>query len=219
LVQLFDGKKDTLKRNENKIIISVKFPLGIKDEEISFEIFKKEVGLENNLSNIDKSLREINKDIILSKKNLLDTLNKDLNLTKEEFNKNLLEKVYPIGSYYWSEKNISPENIFGGRWTKIEGRFLFASNYKYSVGDTGGEERHTLTIDEIPSHSHQYGKFKCYNSIRKVFDQNGKDQPCPGNLNEGDPWTITENTSSKGSSNSHNNMPPFLVANCWKRTG
>ena len=107
LVQLFDGKKDTVKRNKNKIIISVKFPLGIKDEEISFEIFKKEVGLENNLSNIDKSLREINKDIISakdeSKKNYL-SLNRDLSLAKEEFKKNLLEKVYPIGSYYWSEK-------------------------------------------------------------------------------------------------------------------
>ena len=134
LVQLFDGKKDTLKRNENKIIISVKFPLGIKDEEISFEIFKKEVGLENNLSNIDKSLREINKDIISA---------------KEEFKKNLLEKVYPIGSYYWSEKSISPDNIFGGSWKKIEGRFLFSSNYNHSVGETGGEERHYLTIDEI----------------------------------------------------------------------
>ena len=161
LVQLFDGKKDTLKRNENKIIISVKFPLGIKDEEISFEIFKKEVGLENNLSNIDKSLREINKDIISakdeSKKNYL-SLNRDLSLAKEEFKKNLLEKVYPIGSYYWSEKSISPDNIFGGSWKKIEGRFLFASNYNHSVGETGGEERHYLTINEIPSHSHQYEK-------------------------------------------------------------
>ena len=203
LVQLFDGKKDTLKRNENKIIISVKFPLGIKDEEISFEIFKKEVGLENNLSNIDKSLREINKDIISA---------------KEEFKKNLLEKVYPIGSYYWSEKSISPDNIFGGRWQKIEGRFLFASNYNHSVGETGGEERHYLTIDEIPSHSHQYEKLK-YNDSSYRNNGNSDNFACPCNSKDSDPWTETEYTSSKGSSNSHNNMPPFLVANCWKRIG
>ena len=201
LVQLFDGKKDTLKRNKNKIIISVKFPLGIKDEEISFEIFKKEVGLENNLSNIDKSLREIKKDIISS---------------KEEFKKNLLEKVYPIGSHHRSEKSISPDNIFGGRWQKIEGRFLFASNYNHSVGETGGEERHYLTIDEIPSHSHQYVKFKYTWSF---FRGSGGSYACPCNGYESDPWTETEYTSSKGSSNSHNNMPPFLVANCWKRIG
>ena len=201
LVQLFDGKKDTLKRNENKIIISVKFPLGIKDEEISFEIFKKEVGLENNLSNIDKSLREINKDIISA---------------KEEFKKNLLEKVYPIGSYYWSEKSISPDNIFGGKWKKIEGRFLFASNYNHSVGETGGEERHYLTIDEIPSHSHQYVKFKNETTLSKKHSDG--DYVCPSNSGSSS-WTETEYTSSKGSSNSHNNMPPFLVANCWKRIG
>jgi hypothetical protein len=81
-----------------------------------------------------------------------------LSLAKEEFKKNLLEKVYPIGSYYWSEKSISPENIFGGSWKKIEGRFLFASNYNHSVGETGGEERHYLTINEIPRYSHQYEK-------------------------------------------------------------
>jgi len=203
LVQLFDGKKDTLKRNKNKIIISVKFPLGIKDEEISFEIFKKEVGLENNLSNIDKSLREINKDIISA---------------KEEFKKNLLEKVYPIGSYYWSEKSISPDNIFGGKWKKIEGRFLFASNYNHSVGETGGEERHYLTIDEIPSHSHQYEKLKYEHSDYRNSGDSGN-YACPCNSHNYDPWTETEYTSSKGSSNSHNNMPPFLVANCWKRIG
>jgi hypothetical protein len=203
LVQLFDGKKDTLKRNENKIIISVKFPLGIKDEEISFEIFKKEVGLENNLSNIDKSLREINKDIISA---------------KEEFKKNLLEKVYPIGSYYWSEKSISPDNIFGGSWKKIEGRFLFSSNYNHSVGETGGEERHYLTIDEIPSHSHQYEKLKYQYSSYRNSGGSGE-YACPCNSFDSDPWTETEYTSSKGNSNSHNNMPPFLVANCWKRIG
>jgi len=225
LVQLFDGKKDTLKRNENKIIISVKFPLGIKDEEISFEIFKKEVGLENNLSNIDKSLREINKDIISAKeesrKNLLENtraLNRDLSLAKEEFKKNLLEKVYPIGSYYWSEKSISPDNIFGGSWKKIEGRFLFASNYNHSVGETGGEERHYLTIDEIPSHSHQYVKFK-YGYTRYKGKGDSSCSACPANNYESDSFTETGYTSSTGSSNPHNNMPPFLVANCWKRIG
>ena len=58
--------------------------------------------------------------------------------------------MYPIGSYYWSEKNTSPSDIFGGSWTKIRGRFLFASDSNHDVGDTGGEETHTLTINEMP---------------------------------------------------------------------
>ena len=64
----------------------------------------------------------------------------------------MLEKVYPIGSYYWSDRNISPENIFGGKWEKINGRFLFTSDYNHSPGTTGGEERVTLRLSEIPQH-------------------------------------------------------------------
>jgi hypothetical protein len=108
---------------------------------------KKEIGLKYVLSNIDKTLKEINKNNIETNINI-DKSIKEINFeTKNEFKKDLLEKVYPIGLFYWSEKNISPENIFGGRWTKIEGRFLFSSNSNYKVGQTGGEERHKLTID------------------------------------------------------------------------
>lgn len=71
----------------------------------------------------------------------------------------MLEKVYPIGSYYWSDRNISPENIFGGKWEKINGRFLFASDYNHSLGTTGGQEIVTLSLNEIPRHEHQYDKF------------------------------------------------------------
>ena len=74
--------------------------------------------------------------------------------TISEFKKDLLEKVYPVGAYYWSQDNTSPENIFGGKWEKICGRIIFASDYNHRVGDTGGEEKQSLSIDEIPNHSH-----------------------------------------------------------------
>ena len=124
---------------------------------------------------------------------------------KEEFKKDLLEKVYPIGSYYWSEKDISPEELFGGKWEKIEGRFLFASDSNHKVGETGGEERHKLTIDEMPNHSHE---FKTH--VESIFASNkGYGEAHMGNS--------TATTSSTGNSQPHNNMPPYLTANCWKR--
>ena len=142
---LLDNKKDTIEKIKNKIIINVKFPLGNKEEKISFDILAKKISLESSLKNINESLKEINKTNII---------------TKAEFKKDLLEKVYPIGSYYWSEKNTSPSDIFGGSWTKIRGRFLFASDSNHDVGDTGGAERHTLTLSEMPRHSHEYEKFR-----------------------------------------------------------
>ena len=159
--------------------------------------------METSLKNINESLKEINKTNII---------------TKAEFKKDLLEKVYPIGSYYWSENDTSPEELFGGKWKKIEGRFLFASDSNHYVGQTGGEERHELTLDEIPSHSHGYQKFK-YKNWHWANDVSGS-----GNSSYFLEWDGRNNiesstTESKGNSQTHNNMPPYLTANCWKRLG
>ena len=206
LKDLLDNRKDTIEKKNNKIIINVKFPLGNKEEKISFEILAKNISLETSLKNINESLKEINKTNII---------------TKAQFKKDLLDKVYPIGSYYWSEKNTSPEDIFGGSWTKIKGRFLFASDSYHAVGQIGGEERVTLTKDEMPSHSHQYAKFRYEYNAR--FDRpSGDARYFPCNLeSDKDPGRFSEadSTACVGGGCSHNNMPPYLTANCWKRTG
>ena len=206
---LLDNKKDTIEKMNNKIIINVKFPLGNKEEKISFDILAKKISLESSLKNINESLKEINKTNIIT--NIK---------TKAEFKKDLLEKVYPIGSYYWSEKNTSPSDIFGGSWTKIRGRFLFASDSNHDVGDTGGEERTTLTINEMPRHSHEYVKF-CHSDWHGINTSGGSDYyPCnrDGDKNTSN-FLFTYSTTSVGGGCSHNNMSPFLTANCWKRTG
>jgi hypothetical protein len=203
---LLDNKKDTIEKIKNKIIINVKFPLGNKEEKISFDILEKKISLESSLKNINESLKEINKTNII---------------TKAEFKKDLLEKVYPIGSYYWSEKNTSPSDIFGGSWTKIRGRFLFASDSNHDVGSTGGSERHTLTIDEMPRHSHEYEKF-CHEYTTHFDAPSGSYSTYPVNNTShknANKFLDTNSTTSVGGGSSHNNMPPFLTANCWKRTG
>lgn len=220
LIPIFkDEGKDTLIKELNKIIIKVKYTFGNKEDEINFEIIKKELGLKNVLINIDKTLKEINKDNIKQNEHLAN-INKDIDDTKEQFKKDLLEKVYPIGSYYWSEKDTSPENIFGGRWKKIEGRFLFASNSNHYVGQTGGEESHRLTIDEMPYHSHSYTKFTFkYADYRNSGTTDNYVCPCndTNTKNDKDSFYTYSTTSNCGGNNYHNNMPPYLTANCWKR--
>ena len=217
LILRFNDNEDIINRETNKIIIKVKYTFGSKEDEIIFKINKKEVGLKNILTNVDETLRVLNKDIIKNNKDIIKN-NKDINETKEEFKKDLLEKVYPIGSYYWSENDTSPEELFGGKWKKIEGRFLFASDSNHYVGQTGGEERHKLTLDEMPSHSHGYQKFK-YKDFHNVdIDGGGKFYPFL-ECDYGTKNIESSTTESKGNSQSHNNMPPYLTANCWKRLG
>ena len=214
--ELFDGKKDKIIKGENKIVIKAKFPVGNRDGEISLDVRKKEIGLENTLNNISNTLKEINSNNINTQKEFNEKLSQTNRETKNEFNKKLLEKVYPIGSYYWSSKDISPQNIFGGIWERVYGRFLFASDSSHPVGYCSGEERHTLTISEMPSHSHGYMKFNHNNFWHAV--QEGDDYFMAPTESDRK-FLISATTDSYGGGSSHNNMPPYVAANCWKRTG
>ena len=67
----------------------------------------------------------------------------------------------------------------------------------------------------MPSYSHGYKKFK-YIDFWNI--QRGPDKA----VLEGDSRTKnleSSTTESSGNSQSHNNMPPYLTANCWKRVG
>lgn len=67
----------------------------------------------------------------------------------------VLQAVYPVGSIYCSYGSTSPATLFGfGSWTKIEGRFLLGANATYGLGSTGGEATVTLTVAQLPAHSH-----------------------------------------------------------------
>ena len=199
---LFNDSKDSIKKENGKIIVKLKFPLGFKEEEVEFDILKKDISLEKTLNNFSQTLKEINKNNIVA---------------KSQFKKDLLEKVYPIGSYYWSSSNISPSEIFGGTWTKIIGRFLFASDSYHNVDQTGGEERVTLKISEIPFHSHQFTIPALETKFLHV--EKGEFQiPYQYNCHKAYGNTLNTKENDRGGY-SHNNMPPYLTANCWRRTG
>lgn len=66
-----------------------------------------------------------------------------------------LDKVYPVGSIYMSMGATEPGTLFGGTWSKIEGRFLYAVEAdSVPTGTTGGNANVSLSSDNIPSHSH-----------------------------------------------------------------
>lgn len=68
---------------------------------------------------------------------------------------NIVLKCYPVGSIYMSVASTSPADLFGGIWQQIAGgRVLMGSSSSYRAGTTGGNESHTLTAANLPSHSH-----------------------------------------------------------------
>lgn len=131
--------------------------------------------------------------------------------TKDEIDdtfRDMIDVIYPIGAIYMSVNNSSPAALFGGTWEKIEDKFLLASGTNYSIGSTGGEATHTLTIDEMPSHTHT-SDMRHYQSSSQYTGYSSS-------------WTNQKQTAiqinSTGGGQPHNNMPPYLVVNVWKRT-
>lgn len=63
-----------------------------------------------------------------------------------------LDKWFPIGTVYpCTDENVDPNQLFGGTWELISGRFLRSGT---TANQTGGSNTVTLTTNQIPSHSH-----------------------------------------------------------------
>ena len=66
-----------------------------------------------------------------------------------------IDNVYPVGSIYMSANATNPASLFGGTWAALDdGRVLIGAGAAYPAGSTGGEATHTLTTNEMPSHTH-----------------------------------------------------------------
>lgn len=102
-------------------------------------------------------------------------------------------------------------NYFGyGVWKELNGVFTFGRKDGYEIGSSGGEEKHTLTIDEMPSHRHNHQGF------RNVGD--GSKKVMAETIISSDP-VYTSSITNTGGNQPHNNMPPYLVVYKWQRIG
>jgi microcystin-dependent protein len=120
--------------------------------------------------------------------------------------------VYPVGSYYISHTSTSPASLFGGTWHRIESRFLWAAPATSTLGLTAGEQTHTLTVEEMPSHTHDmYWR----NKYVITGSGNGVTNATGGATTDGSGYVYMDAT---GGSKPHNNMPPYVNVAIWRRT-
>lgn len=140
----------------------------------------------------------------------------DTNLNKMQTD--LLKAVFPIGSTYITQENTNPSTILGfGTWERFKGLIALGVDEDdtdlSTIGKTGGEKKHKLTINEMPSHSHSYT-----NGQRPLFwDANMSPL---GGLGTGDgvqsDWNLS--TNDEGGNQPHNNMQPYeVVGYMWIR--
>ncbi len=122
----------------------------------------------------------------------------------------LLLLAYPVGSIYSSTASTSPQELFGGTWERIKGKFIWGVDDGETAGITGGEKTHTLTIDEMPKHSHDL------NAVNAGIEQSGGGYH-PSWIND-KMYTVTVLSAETGGGQAHNNMPPYYGAYVWVRT-
>ena len=150
-----------------------------------------------------------------------DNLNKmDKGIANAVEKSDLLNLIYPVGSIYMSVNNTNPASLFGGTWQQIKDRFLLACGSTYNAGATGGEAKHTLTINELPKNSMKIPHVAYYDDCsisgggwKQISrEQTEKEGVSQDKTNDG--WHIM----SIGNNEAHNNMPPYLAVYMWKRT-
>lgn len=140
-----------------------------------------------------------------------DLIVKNSNTDYDTMWKSLVDLVYPIGSLYFTTNTINPSTLFGGQWEQIKDRFLLACGDKYTNGAIGGEENHTLTIGEMPAHNHDI-------YVDKNTGLTGQNNFYPLNFIQVASNYVDKNVcSTSGGNQPHNNMPPYLAVNVWKR--
>ena len=112
---------------------------------------------------------------------------------------------FPVGAIYQSYAATSPASLFGGTWTQIQNRFLVGVGSSYAAGATGGEATHKLTVNELPSHSHNYS----YPGYEAGGEWYGASGTAKGN---------TVATTAVGGGAAHENRPPYFAVYIWRRT-
>ena len=168
--------------------------------ELVNELKEKVSTLENGNSSLSQQITNLNSSLSETKSSMIS-----------------LSDVYPVGSIYISITDDTKEKVqakFGGEWESYgQGRTLVGIDTTQdefnTINKTGGEKTHTLTINEMPSHSHQvlagHGAGTQYfirgNYFENVFER-------------GSAYSIT---GGAGGDQPHNNLQPYITVYMYKR--
>ncbi|MBM7072670.1 hypothetical protein JQC92_11620 [Shewanella sp. 202IG2-18] len=135
------------------------------------------------------------------------TLKQQLNALEQKLNSS--GKVVPANTIAFFNLQHCPNG-----WDVFEpgkGRFTISLNDQheglsvYELGNIGGEEKHQLTKQELPRHTHVYSDW--------YYEDRGKDPEFA--TGQGDDVGIRFNqkrrTEAEGNNAPHNNMPPYIA--------
>ena len=138
----------------------------------------------------------------------------------------LLQRVYPIGSFYVTESTANPATLFGfGRWEKIEDKFLIGAGKNTPIKSSGGSKTHShgnkngrngnlaAAIGAVNGNTNAIG-YKAANDTdlnalgNATFVVSGAGQGFTG-------WNHF--TQVVGQTAEDGTLPPYYAVNIWRR--
>ena len=130
-----------------------------------------------------------------------------------------LNMLYPVGSIYINASvATNPGTLLGfGTWVAFgTGRTMVgidAAQTEFDTAEeTGGAKTHTLTVSEIPAHTHNLGSKDSTAGDGGAYNEEFIEDPA--DTSNGPNVT----SSSTGGGSAHNNLQPYIVVYMWKRT-
>ncbi len=125
----------------------------------------------------------------------------------------IFNSIYPVGTIYMTVTEVNPQELFGGTWVSWGcGRVPVGVNNSIADFSTieriGGEIAHTLTTEEMPSHTHNLigGAVQGLTAVAEGSFISGVWSSPGQNL-----------ITSSGGNAAHNNLPPYITCYMWKR--
>ena len=156
---------------------------------------------------------------------LAGNLQNQINALKGEQSQ-LLQRVYPIGSFYVTESTANPATLFGfGRWEKIEDKFLIGAGKNTPIKSSGGNKTHShgnkngrngnlaAAIGAVNGNTNAIG-YKAANDTdlnalgNATFVVSGAGQGFTG-------WNHF--TQVVGQTAEDSTLPPYYAVNIWRR--
>jgi hypothetical protein len=154
-----------------------------------------------------------------------------LNLPVTDTKADLVNHIYPVGSIFLSFTNADPSFRFTGTlWVQVsQGRFVVGvgtgndeiQNRVFTAGNTTGEYNHTLTVAEMPNHTHSLDVDGEQFYITNDANTSGPNTfgrfraQGPSDDNDG---RYCPQLPSTGGGQAHNNTPPGFGLYVWQRT-
>lgn len=135
----------------------------------------------------------------------------------------IASNIYPVGSIYMTTTMTSASQVdaaLGGTWVAWGGGRVpvgmgsnGTTNYT-TVEATGGEEKHKLTVAEMPSHRHYTSNFNGGGNNQGVSTTNAQPHGDHNYWNFNNPG----NSSATGGNGAHENRQPYITVYMYKRT-